>query len=162
LKKQRIARKAKKKFFRFLFANRILFKAFLILMLGFSLSGCALLGLILKLAPLAAAVLVEYSPPAQTEDGQILCVKAQRHIERAAGQTQIVKSEYFFVILDNNGTETAFVPLDFSSEYLDAEEFVITKSGKEEFLLSLSNDNFKKDWQFEVKEFSILSHKTPQ
>ncbi len=142
---------------RSLFIKKIIFKAILIFILGFTLSGCALLGLLLKLAPIAAAVLVEYSPPVQVENGQILCVKSLRHIERGAGQTHIVKSEYFLVILDNKGEEVAIAPLEVGQDYFDAEKFVITKINEETFSLNLLDKKLNKDWEIEIKELSALS-----
>jgi len=142
---------------RYLFIKKIIFKAILIFILGFTLSGCALLGLLLKLAPLAAAVLVEYSPPVQVEEEQILCVKSLRHIERGAGQTHIVKSEYFLVMLDNKGEEVAIAPLEVGQDYFEAEKFVITKINEEAFSLNLLDKKLNKDWEIEIREFSLLS-----
>ncbi len=142
---------------RYLFIKKIIFKAILIFILGFTLSGCALLGLLLRLAPLAAAVLVEYSPPVQVEEKQILCVKSQHYIERQAGQTHIVKSEYFLVMLDNKGEEVAIAPLEVGQDYFEAEKFVITKINEETFSLNLLDKKLNKDWEVEIREFSVLS-----
>jgi hypothetical protein len=128
-----------------------IFLVILIIILGCMLNGCALIGLLLRLAPLAA-VLVEYSPPLQIEEGQILCVKALRHVESRGEESRIVRSEYFLVVLDDNGIEVASEHLNVGEEYYVLEEFNIVCNNKNNYALSLPDKN----WNIEVKEFTTL------
>ena len=137
------------------FINKIILKAVLIFILGFAVSGCALIGLLLKLAPLAAAVLVEYSPPVQTEDGKILCVKSLRHVERQDGQTRIVESEYFLVMLDDNGTEITSSPLNIGQDYFEIDKFNLARTNDCVFNLSLTDERLRKAWEVKVIELQL-------
>jgi hypothetical protein len=130
--------------------SKKIFKVILIFVLCFSFSGCALINLLFQLAPIAASILVEYSPPIQTESGEILSVKALRHIERKAEKTHIVKSEYFLVMLDNKGTEIDSVPLEIGQDNYKIEEFNLSRIDKGNFLLSLKNKNLKKEWKVRI------------
>lgn len=127
----------------------------LIFTVAFSLSGCALIGLLLRLAPLAA-IMVEYSPPVQTEDEQIICVKYLRYVEQNGEDTRIVKSEYFLVVLDAQGTEIASEPLEVGPEYFLTESFSIEKNDKNIFTLYFANEKIARKWKFEVERQTLL------
>lgn len=134
----------------------------LIITMTFNLCGCALIGLLLRLAPLAA-VIVEYSPPVQTEDGRILCVKSLRYVEQRGENTRIIKSEYFLVVLDVYGTEVADEPLEIGEDYLVMKNFSIQKKGMNIFILCFIDEEIIQKWEFKVeqKDFLILACSKP-
>ena len=135
--------------------TRYFFKVILTSLLCFSLNGCFLIGLLLQLAPLAASVLVEYSPPLKTDDGEILCVKALRHIQQTPQETKIVKSEYLIVLLDDKGTEISSLPLMMGYDYYPADSFKISQQDKDKFLLSLKTEDLNQEWEIKTTEFSV-------
>jgi hypothetical protein len=136
-----------------LFMNKRIFKTIIILTLSFVLNGCALINLLFQLAPLAVGVLVEYSPPLQTEEGRIICVKALRHIGQDNTRTRILESQYFLVVLDDKGTEIASTLLDVGQKYFDMDEFCLRRIGEEAYALNIKN----RKWQIEIKELSVIS-----
>lgn len=145
-----IQKEAEQRKLRYFFAFvRYVAYAAMVFTLTFCLSGCALIGLLLKLAPLAAVV-VEYSPPLETEDGNILCVKSLRYVEGGGEDIRIVKSEYFLVILDDKGTEIAGQPLEIGNECFAAENFRIDKNDKNIFTLSFASEEITRKWKFAV------------
>ncbi|MFH1856731.1 MAG: hypothetical protein ABH836_05870 [Candidatus Omnitrophota bacterium] len=143
---------------RYFFVQKMI-KTASIFFLACNLSGCALIGLLLKLAPLAA-IFVEYSEPMQTEEGQILCVKALRYAEKSGENTCIVKSEYFISLLDNEGTELTNTPLGIGEGYFAINEFDINAAMNEQFVLELNGNNLNKQWYVDIRDISLLSCKS--
>lgn len=135
--------------------------AALIITMTFNFCGCALIGLLLRLAPLAAVV-VEYSPPVQTEDGKIVCVKAFRYVEQNGESSRVVKSEYFLVVLGAQGTEDAGCPLEIGEEYFVTEKFSIEKRDKGVFALYFASEKITRKWEFEVGQKSLLIITSPK
>lgn len=150
---QKDAEQRKLRYF-FAFVRYVAYVA-MVFTVTFCLSGCALIGLLLKLAPLAAVV-VEYSPPLEAENGKILCVKSLRYVERRGEDSRIVKSEYFLVILDDKGTEIAGQSLEIGNEYFVAENFSIERKDRDIFTLYFANEKMPRKWEFEVGQKAIL------
>lgn len=131
-----------------------------------SLNGCAIVNILFRLLPFAAAVLTEYSPPVQTEDKQILSVKALRYIEQRAEEARILKSEYFIVVFDNKGTETASCPLKIEKEdsaflssknYFDVKNFTIEQHNPRSFTLNLTTETFSRKWDVKVNDLQLTA-----
>ena len=84
------------------FGLRII-KLVIIILLLINLTGCALLGTILQLAPLAT-IFVYYSAPSEVEDGKLLCFKTVESYKAGGGKdaqsAERVKSEYYLCLLD--------------------------------------------------------------
>ena len=109
-----------------------------------------MIGLLFQLAPIIAGVLVEYSPPVQIENSQILCVKAHRHIQQQGKETRILKSEYFLAMLNDRGAEVTSTPLEIGQDYFCIEEFTIRRIDTQTFALKLMNKELMKEWEVKI------------
>lgn len=149
--------------------KKVLLRFFLSILLCIfvlSLNGCAIVNILFKLLPFAAAVLTEYSPPVQIENKQVLSVKALRYIEQRARETRILKNEYFIVVFDNEGTETAGCLLNIekedtaflsSQDYFDMKNFSIEKRNPSSFTLSLTTKTFSRKWDVKVNDLRLTA-----
>ena len=133
------------------FGLRII-KPLITVLLLINLTGCALLGTILQLAPLAT-IFVYYSAPSKIEDGKLLCFKTVESY-KAAGCEDVhsaekVKNEYYLCLLDYKKGEVRELAKILNDKPYNLEDGVIyyeKNEGKIFFALSEP----KGTWQLNV------------
>ncbi len=125
-------------------------KLSVIFLLLINLNGCALLGTILKVAPLAA-IFVYYSAPCELDNGQLACIKTVRTYKKAELKHEVlsknVKNQYYICLIDcKEGTvkEIAYI-LDDGFYELD-EGVIYYDKGKIKFAL----DEPQGTWQLDI------------
>ena len=112
------------------------------------LNGCALLGTIIQLAPLAA-IFVYYSAPSEIKNGEFACLKTVDYYKQniASQVAEKTKSEYYICLVNiDKGSVKEVIKLPDSSDYNLDKAFVYFKENE----ICLVLDELQGTWQAEL------------
>jgi len=125
-----------------------------IVCLLFLLNGCALLGTVLQLAPLAA-IFVYYSAPSELRNNEFACIKTVDYYRQGTANHEAIKtrSEYYICLVNiDRGSVREVVKLPDNDNYNLDKAFVCFKENK----ICLVLDELKGTWQAELDGGSFV------
>jgi hypothetical protein len=133
--------------------KKVLMMKILVAYLFLSLSGCALLGTAIQLAPLAA-IFVYYSAPSEIKDSQFACIKTIEYYRQNQESKEAVKtkSEHYICLVDiANGVieEVAQLP-DNNISSVDEMKLYFRKDK-----VCLISNEFDGTWQVSIEGGSL-------
>lgn len=136
-------------FYLFALGKKII-KSSAIFLLLINLSGCALLGTILKIAPLAA-IFVYYSAPCKLNNGQLACIKTVRTYKKVELKHEVlsknVKNQYYICLIDCKSKEVEELTQILDNKHYELDNAVIYKeNGK----IKVALDNPEGTWQLDI------------
>jgi len=144
----------KKKWFNFFYilgfkkSVKVLFFCLLIV----NLTGCALIGTILQLAPLAS-IFVYYSAPQEIEDGKILCFKTVREYRQAKDEGVVkpinVNNSYYICLIEPDKGEVKELKKILDSSYYELDEGIIYYKERERMIFFALNEP-RGTWQLNI------------
>jgi len=122
-------------------------KLSVIFLLLINLNGCALLGTILRVAPLAA-IFVYYSAPCELDNGQLACIKTVRTYKKVELKHEVlsknVKNQYYICLIDCKSKEVEELTQILDDKHYELDNAIIYKeNGK----IKVALDNPEGTWQ---------------